>query len=106
MTLTGQEVGGYVVGPLIGGGAMGEVYQAFSPSNEKVAIKVIRRDNATDPVFQERFVREIRLQESLKHPHIVPILGHGTTADSIYFVMRLIGGPTLQNLMSRRQFSP
>ena len=107
-SLSGQEINGYIIGPLIGQGGMGEVYQAYPPnSTEAVAIKILRVDDPNiDVNFQDRFVREIRLLESLQHENIVPIYDYGTTPTLIYFTMRLIGGITLTRLMERHSFTP
>lgn len=106
--LTGQQIDQYIIGPRIGGGGMGTVYQAFPTEQAKpVAMKVIHTDYAEASDFQGRFTREISLMESLDHPNVVPILDHGTTeAGQLYFVMKLISGPTLNKLLKRRQFSP
>ena len=106
-SLTGQDLNGYLVGPQIGDGGMGEVYQAYAPgTNEKVAVKVLRGEFSGDIEYQQRFVREIRLMQALQHEHIIPILDYGTTTDQIYYVMKFINGPTLDRVMKNRTFTP
>lgn len=107
-SLTGQEINGYRIGPLLGVGGMGEVYQAFTlTDNTPVAIKFLRSDFVTETAFQSRFIREIRIMEALQHPNIVPILGHGlVNGVQLYYAMRLITGMALSTLAKRQPFTP
>jgi serine/threonine protein kinase len=43
----------------LGGGGMGQVFLATSPSGQLVAVKVIRPEFAADPEFRARFTREV-----------------------------------------------
>ncbi len=105
---TGQIVNGYRIGPLLGVGGMGEVYQGFRLSDETaVAVKFLRREFAEDITFQQRFVREIRITQALKHDHIIPIYDHGIyNGNQLYYTMRLVTGMTLATRMKRRKLSP
>lgn len=106
--LTGQEIDGYRIGPLLGVGGMGEVYQATdAQTGNLVAIKFLRDDSAHDPEIQARFIREIRIMESLNHANIVPIYKFGLIrGETLYYVMRLIRGMSLSTLFSRQRFTP
>lgn len=105
-TLTGQAIGDYIVGPLIGGGGMGEVYQAYpNTSGNPVAMKVMNAELAGEGNFQERFVREARVMQSLDHENIVSILDYGVHNNLLYFTMQLISGPTLERLLARQFFT-
>jgi serine/threonine-protein kinase len=107
-SLTGQEINGYRIGPLLGVGGMGEVYQAFALSdNSPVAIKFLRSDVTDEPNFQARFIREIRIMEALSHPNIVPIIDHGlVNGVQLYYAMRLITGMALSTFAKRQPFTP
>jgi len=86
---------------------MGEVYQAYPPDNSSpIAMKVLRGEYAAESDFQARFVREVRLMESLKHENIMPIYRYGIYNNQLYFTMRLINGTTLAILLKRKKFSP
>ncbi len=105
--LTGQMLDGYRIGRLVGGGAMGEVYEAFhSGWLDPIAIKILREEFASNENFRLRFEREIRLMKSLVHPNIIPIYHHGRSGDHLYFTMKFIQGPTLFNMMRHQYFSP
>lgn len=105
--LTGQVLDGHYIGDYVGGGAMGEVYKALHPNwPEPVAIKILRKEYASDPNFRLRFEREARLMSSLKHKNIIPILKYGSANDHLYFTMKLIEGPTLYSMMLNQHFTP
>ncbi|MFP4321218.1 MAG: serine/threonine protein kinase [Anaerolineales bacterium] len=106
MSLIGQEFDGYVIGPKIGNGGMGEVYQAYPPQrDEMVALKVMKAEVADEPELQARFVREIRLMQQAHHEHIVPIYDYGNFQGRLYFTMKLISGSLLGKLIHKKALS-
>ncbi len=105
--LTGLEIGGYIVGQRLAEGGMGSVYQAFQPgSREPVAIKVMLSEYTQDDELRERFQREAATLQSLDHPNIMPVYATGEQDGMLYFVMPLVRGPSLYELLGRRRFSP
>ncbi len=106
-SLTGQDVGKYKIGPLLGVGGMGEVYQATDSDGQVVAIKFLRTDYADDAGAPARFIREIRIMEALEHENIMPIKGHGiVNGTTLYYTMHLINGMSLSTLMQRKPLTP
>lgn len=106
-TLTGSELGGLIVGPLLAEGGMGSVYQAYRPgTSEALALKVMLPDNTDDQELRERFMRETRVMRSLEHPNIMPVYESGEDNGILYFVMPLVRGPSVFELLERRRFSP
>ncbi|HEY7185880.1 MAG TPA: protein kinase [Vicinamibacterales bacterium] len=95
-TLTGQRVGPYEIGPLIGSGGMGHVYRAHdSKLGRAVALKILPHHFADDAERRARFEREAKLLASLNHPHIGAIYGF-EDRDGVYgLVLELIEGHTL-----------
>lgn len=84
----GHTLGRYVLGDLLGAGAMGRVYSAWQPElDRRVAIKVLHDDAA---------VREARAMARLDHPNVVGVHEVGTTEDGTYVVMDLVEGETLR----------
>jgi serine/threonine protein kinase len=106
-SLTGQEINEYIIGPRVGDGGMGSVFQAFPKSHgEVVAIKFLRGTHEEGDDLRQRFSREIRVMESLHHENLVPILGHGIHQDMLYFTMKLISGVSLAALLRKQPFTP
>ena len=102
----GTEIGGYVVGALIGEGGMGCVYEAFATGGSAFAIKVLLPEYGRDAAYRQRFEREAEIMRMLQHPNIVPIHAVGQEGDMMYLVMNLIKGRTLHNAMKQRHISP
>jgi serine/threonine protein kinase len=54
----GGSLGPYRLEAVIGEGAMGVVFRATAESGREVALKVLRRELAADPVYERRFLHE------------------------------------------------
>lgn len=107
-SLTGQVIDGrYRLDRLIGAGGMGVVYRAFRLSiGDEVAVKILRLHQESDTAT-ERFRREAQITARLKHPNAVTIYDYGVTPDHlIYFVMELVEGQTLKQLIRQGAVSP
>jgi len=106
-SLTGREVNGYRIGPPLGAGGMGEVYQATKLEDDtSVAIKFLRRDIYPDAKLQGRFAREIRIMQELNHPHIMPIYESGIYEQTLYYTMHIVNGQTLSAYLRRNKQTP
>jgi len=65
---------------VVGRGGMGLVYEArHRELNRRVAIKTLRGEALTDPVYRERFRHEAEAIAQLKHPNIIQVFEVGTT---------------------------
>jgi len=85
----------------LGGGGMSHVFVAEEQAlGRRVVVKVLPPELAAG-VNAERFRREIQLAASLQHPHIVPLLTAGRTADLVYYTMPLIEGVSLRAKLAR-----
>ncbi len=82
------------------GGGMAVVYRARDASTgQKVAIK-IARETSLDPIALQRFEQEVGVLQSLDHPAIVRLVGHGATTDGKpYLAMEWLEGEELQRRM-------
>jgi Protein kinase domain len=97
-------VAGYRIDGTLGEGGMGTVYRATQLSLERVvALKVLTAELSADPGFRERFRREGLLQAALDHPHIVTVYEAGEAEGRLFLAMRMVEGPTLKDLIVRRQ---
>ena len=93
----------------IGRGGMGTVYLATHLGLERpVAVKIIKREFATDSDLSERFLREARTMAKLRHPHAAMIFDAGSLPDGRHFIiMELVEGETLSEALAREgRFSP
>lgn len=92
----------YEIESLLGQGGMGSVYRAIDRTlHRPVAIKVISGDLALNPQLKERFLLEARTVAKLRHPNIVAVYSAGEADGLLYFVMELVPGESLRDLLSR-----
>jgi serine/threonine protein kinase len=104
--LEGSRLGNYELIEHLGTGGMAEVYRArqLQAFDRDVAIKIIKRGLAGDPVFRERFLREAHASARLDHPHILPLIEvgqEGRGRKRLFLVMPYIRGGTLRDLLGR-----
>jgi hypothetical protein len=93
--------GPYEVRKQIGSGGMGVVYEAWDPRVERsVAIKILARELADDEVALERFRREVRTAGAVASPGIMQVHDVGFHEDRPFFVMELLRGATLKEMMA------
>lgn len=92
----------YELGPQIGQGGMGVVFRAMDLRlKREVAIKVLPPEVTYRADLRKRFVREAQLAASLSHPHIVPIYDVGQRHGLAWFVMALIHGESVRDMVRR-----
>ena len=88
-----------IIGPL-GAGGMGEVYRARDTRlNRQVAIKILPPGYAEDSGRLSRFQREARVLASLNHSNIAAIYGFEEANDRKFFILELVDGKTLAQLL-------
>ncbi len=90
----------YRVDRRIGEGGMAEVYLGHDLLlNRAVAIKVLRSQYASDPMFRARFEREAQAAAGFTHPNIIDIYDVGEEAGTPYIVMEYVRGETLKTII-------
>jgi serine/threonine-protein kinase len=95
--------GRYRVERELGRGAMGVVYEASDTGlGRRVALKVITRELAGDPMFVERFMREAKALAAVRHHNIVQVHALGEHAGARYYAMEFIQGRTLEAMLAER----
>jgi serine/threonine protein kinase/Flp pilus assembly protein TadD len=100
---TGTRFGPYEIQGLLGAGGMGEVYRARDDRlGRDVAIKILPDAWLADPDRRARFDREARLLAQLNHPHVGAIYGLEERDGVLAFVLELVEGPTLAELLKDR----
>ncbi len=96
----GTTVGRYVVEQKVGAGGMGSVYRATDPIDRSlVAIKVMNRKDAENPVLARRFVKESRMLARVNNPYIARLLDVSTEGAVPYMAMEYVEGGTLKSLI-------
>jgi hypothetical protein len=94
------DVHGYTIERELGRGGMGTVYLARQISLDRpVALKVMSKRWAADPVFVARFTREAFAAAQLSHPNIVQIHDIGETDGARFFSMEYVRGKSLADIV-------
>ena len=104
--MVGQTVSHYRVTRRLGGGGMGEVYEALDTSlGRRVAIKFLLTHRAQSHESVLRFEREARAASALNHPHICTIHDFGLSQEQPFIVMELLDGQTLRDRLKSAPFA-
>ena len=87
----------------IGAGGMGAVYKARRKQDGMtVALKMMLARVAVTDYMRQAFLREIIVNLSLQHRHLVQIFSHGSTGSGFFFVMEFCPGGSVEDLMKAR----
>ena len=98
----GTRVGHYVVDRCIGSGGMAEVYEAtHTELNKRVALKVIRRDAASDERTLNRFLLEGKAAARVRHQNLVDVTDVGVIDGLPCLVMEYLEGESLRSYLER-----
>jgi serine/threonine protein kinase len=100
------RLGPYTLDSKIGEGAMGEVYRAWSSAaGAWHALKLLPRH--ASPSERRRFEKEARLGALVRHPNTVSIIEQAEERQgTCYYVMELLEGTNLQQLVEREGPQP
>jgi len=91
-----DQIGSYTVVGEVGRGGMGIVFEAVHESlGRRVAIKVMPTPLVNSAQHVERFEREAKAAAKLHHTNIVSVFGFGEGDGFHYYVMDLVDGRTL-----------
>ncbi|MCC6588170.1 MAG: serine/threonine protein kinase [Bryobacterales bacterium] len=94
----GQIIGDYEVLSALGKGGMGSVYKVRNTISHRLdAIKVLLPDLNSSPELAERFLQEIRVLASLRHPNIAALHTALRAGNQLVMVMELVDGATLED---------
>jgi serine/threonine protein kinase len=94
--------GRYELVRVLGRGATGVVYEArHRLMGNRLAIKCLHREMASDNVAVERLIREARIAASAQHPNVVSVMDAGRDGDLYYITMELLEGESLTAFLAR-----
>lgn len=98
-----QPIPNYEMIRLLGQGGMGSVMLARNSTDGRaVAIKTLLPEVAVSEQSLKRFMREIEVAASLRHPNVVSYLEHGTHNGMVYLVTEYVGGMDASKLAKER----
>ena len=84
----------------MGAGGVGEVFKAEDVMlKREVAIKVLRNELASDPLFLERFTQEAQLHAKLSHPNVASVHAFLHEGDKQFMVMEYVAGISLDEFV-------
>ena len=94
---TGQVLGSYKLGAILGRGSMGEVYEAAHvASTAPAAVKLLQSTSQENPSYVVRFLREVKVAAALEVPHVVRVLEVSDASAPVpYLVMERLRGHDL-----------
>jgi serine/threonine-protein kinase len=93
----GQTIGDYQILSILGRGGMGAVYRVRNTlTDREEAMKVVLPGAEATGEAADRFLREIRIQASLQHPHIASIRTAFRSGESVLMIMELVEGTSLE----------
>ena len=99
---SGKQLGDFRMLRRLGRGAMAQVYLAEQESlGRQVALKILKRDLASDETYVQRFHQEARAAASLTHANIVQIFEVGCIEGVHYIAQEYVQGQNLAQVLAR-----
>jgi serine/threonine protein kinase len=96
------KFGDFLLLSVIGTGGAGTVYKAIDvPLNRYLALKVLRSNLASDPLFVARFSGEARTAASVNHPNIAQVYSFGEIDHWYYTAMELCDRGSLDDRITQ-----
>ncbi|SFP93508.1 serine/threonine-protein kinase [Saccharomonospora viridis] len=95
-----RQLGSYRVLGSLGEGGMGRVLLAIGPDGRFAAVKLVHGFLAHDPVFRERFRREIAACRLVSGAYTAPVLDADADAPTPWLATLYVPGPSLRNVVT------
>jgi len=100
LTTGASFVGRYQIIEELGKGGMGRVYKVFDTKiKEKIALKLIKTEIASDEETIERFNNELRLARKISHKYICRLFDIGEAAGAHFITMEYVHGENLKSMI-------
>ena len=95
--------GRFKIKRFLGKGGMGEVYEAEDQTlGGSIALKVLRPELAAQPVFVQRFRREVLIARQATHLNICRVFDVGVDGANVFLTMEFLSGQTLTDYLHGR----
>jgi RNA polymerase sigma factor (sigma-70 family) len=105
-TIPVLEYGDFVLRCMIGIGTSGKVYRASSlRDGQSYALKFLRKAFISDRRAVERFIDELSIVATLKHPNIMRVRGCGRTSSGGYFFAMELAAGDIQSRRDHRRIA-
>ena len=92
----------YELGERIGVGTVGAIFEArHKLTGKQVAVKLLSPAVSKNQIVVSRFAREMMILEKLSHPNILGYFGGGNHDGQLFFVMELVRGGTLKEMLAK-----
>jgi len=90
----------------IGKGGMATVFRAGDLRHDRIVAVKVPHPELVSIVDSERFLREIQIAASLRHPHILPLLDSGEVEGIPFYAMPYVEGESLRERLTREKQLP
>jgi serine/threonine protein kinase len=101
-SLSGQKLGHYDIGPVIGRGSSCLVFHATdTKDNRQVAFKVLLPEFSRDEEEMQRFVRAMKTVLPLRHPNLITCYAAGKTGPYCWMAMEYVAGENMKQVIER-----
>lgn len=103
----GERFGQYDIVAPLGAGGMGVVYRARDTRlGREVALKMLPKVSAADPVRLQRFEQEAQAASALNHPNLLVVYDAGQQDGTPFLVSELLEGQTLRERIDQGPVPP
>ena len=91
----------------IGSGTFGKVWLAeHLPTSCQIAIKILEKNKILDDSDVKRVTRELKIAQSISHPHLVQLYHLLETTEYVFLVMEFLpGGELYDHIVSKKKLS-
>jgi serine/threonine-protein kinase len=97
-----RRVGPFELERKLGSGGMGVVYLAtYAKNGRRMAVKVLAPEMSADPRTVNRFLREMKIINRLRHENIVRYYGGGKDRTQHFYAMEYIDGGSIAHVLKK-----